>query len=131
MVQPNFEILVPVDQLSFQETGLLEKFAERTSADLLSIYCLNQNTLYRAAQDGILLNDILGFLGKESATGIPGNVRQSTEDWWTNFFRIRVMRKALVLEENGSFSLLEKDGPELPSVDYRNLPQGFDSWKSG
>jgi hypothetical protein len=131
VVQPNFEILAPVEQLSFWEAGLLEKFAERKSSDVISVYHLTQATLYRAAQEGVSLEEVLSFLETKSVTGIPENVRQSIEDWWPDFLCIRIIENALILEDDGSFSLLEKDIPELPSLDYRKLPCSFASWGLG
>jgi hypothetical protein len=131
VVQPNFEILAPVEQLSFWEAGLLEKIAQRKSSDVISTYHLSQNTLYRAAQEGVSLEEILNFLATKSATGIPDNVQRSIEDWWADFLRIRVMENGLILEDNGSFSLLERDIPELPRVDYRRPPYSFASWEGG
>lgn len=80
IIQPTMEILVPGD---FDTVDLLNmgEIADLVQADVMSIYHVTRESVFRALQEGWTEEKIMGFLERISRHTLPDNVRVNISGW--------------------------------------------------
>ncbi|MBN2309497.1 MAG: helicase-associated domain-containing protein [Candidatus Hydrogenedentes bacterium] len=100
VVQPNFDIVVPSQDVDPLLTVPLDQFAERASTGLATVYHLSKDSFTRAIQEGHDGGAFVEFLLAHNRGGsLPGNVMTTLDDWRGNMKRVR-LRTVHVLESD-------------------------------
>jgi len=98
IVQPNFDIVVPTQDMDPLLTVPLDQFAERSSTGKATVYHLSKESLTRAIQEGHDGGAFIEFLLAHNQRGrLPSNVLTTLEDWRGGIRRVR-LRTLQVLE---------------------------------
>jgi hypothetical protein len=97
LIQPNFDILVYLDELSPLALIVLScADCHRIDAQTAS-YTITRSSLYRALETGLELHTLLELL-QEHSMGVPDNVAHSLRDWASRRERLRVRDNVKLLE---------------------------------
>lgn len=98
IVQPNFDIVVPVQDMDPLLTVPLDQFAVRMSSGQATVYNVTKDSFTQAIQEGHDANAFVEFLLAHNRGGsLPANVMMTLEDWRGAMKRVR-MRTIHVLE---------------------------------
>ena len=98
VVQPNFDIVVPSQDVDPLLTVPLDQFAERASTGQATVYHLSKESFTKAVQEGHDGGAFVAFLVAHERRGsLPGNVLTTLEDWRGGMKRVR-LRTIHVLE---------------------------------
>jgi hypothetical protein len=99
IVQPNFDVVVPVQGVDALLTVPLDQFAVRASLGSASVYHLTKESFTQALQDGHDPDAFIEFLLTHNRGGasLPANVMTTLDDWRGGMKRVRV-RTLHVLE---------------------------------
>jgi hypothetical protein len=107
VVQPNFDIVVPTQEVDPLLTVPLEQFCTRESAGAAVVYRLSKDSFTRAVQEGHDGQAFLSFLLRHNRGGdLPANVLQTLEDWRGGMKRVRV-RTLHVIESDDPLVIAE------------------------
>lgn len=91
VVQPNFDIVVPSEEMDPLLTVPLDQFAERASTGQATVYNVSRETFTQAVQDG---NDAAAFveflLAHNRGGSLPANVMTTLEDWRGAMKKVRI-----------------------------------------
>ncbi|WP_052759712.1 helicase-associated domain-containing protein [Paenibacillus sp. DMB20] len=79
-VQPDYEVLVPPGT-PFTVRWQLALCAERVSDDHMSVYRLTKSSVTSAADLGMSPGEVMRFIERQSASGVPENVANALEQW--------------------------------------------------
>ncbi|WP_157729522.1 helicase-associated domain-containing protein [Tumebacillus algifaecis] len=111
IVQPNFDLLVPVE--SFERLAWeLEELTDLIRVDTLRIHRLTKKSVLRAFEFGWTCETVLDFLREESDGLVPGNIERMVEQWAAEFGRVKLYRAVLV-----------ECGEESIARDLRTMPE--------
>ncbi|MNM97609.1 hypothetical protein D3C81_1101170 [compost metagenome] len=132
-VQPDFEILVPSD-VSYLLRWELELCAHGMTYDAMSVYKISRESTARALEHGRTPSDLVAFLEKWAASGIPDNVRNALGQWGKELGRTSLEERVLLRcsdEEaaeminryDGGQSKLERIGPLDFIVHHQDLKE--------
>jgi hypothetical protein len=98
VVQPNFDIVVPSQEVDPLLTVPLDQFAERQSTGTATVYRLSKESFTKAIQDGHDGEAFVDFLLSHNRNdALPKNVLQTLEDWRGSVKRVRI-RTVHILE---------------------------------
>lgn len=98
IVQPNFDIVVPTQDMDPLLTVPLDQFAVRQSTGQASVYLLSKDSFTEALQEGHDADAFVEFLVSHNRNGnLPPNVMTTLEDWRGGLRRVR-LRTVHVLE---------------------------------
>ncbi|HOS96168.1 MAG TPA: helicase-associated domain-containing protein [Deltaproteobacteria bacterium] len=116
IIQPTMEILVPFD---FDTVDLLNvgEVADLVQADMMSIYRLTRESVFRALQEGWSVERIMGFLERISRHSLPENVRVNIAGW------ARLHTEAHIIK--GTFLVLSGEKAAVPKGLEEVLPGIF------
>lgn len=89
IVQPDFEILVSENAV-LSVRFMVDRISEPIGIGPISHYRLTRNSIARAMESGLEINDIIGFLEATSSVGLSQNVRASIESWKSHYGRVRI-----------------------------------------
>ncbi len=103
VVQPNFQIFA-LEPIAEQTLASLDRFADRVKADRVFEYHLSRQSLYRAQQNGMPVQEVIAFLQQAATAPLPQNVQRTLEEWGDSYRRI-IIRK--------NVSLLHARDPQL------------------
>lgn len=107
LVQPNFDVVVPVQEMDPLLTVPLDQFAERRSSGTVTVYRLTKEAFTRAVQQGHDGGAFVRFLLDHSKEeGLPDNVLSTIEGWRGGLKRVR-LRRIAVLEADDPLVLAE------------------------
>lgn len=107
IVQPNFDIVVPTQEVDPLVTVPLEQFCTRESLGAATVYRLNKDAFTRAVQDGHDGQAFVQFLLHHNRGGdLPANVLQTLEDWRGGMKRVRV-RTVHIIESDDPLVIAE------------------------
>ncbi|MDX2043560.1 MAG: helicase-associated domain-containing protein [Acidobacteriota bacterium] len=99
IVQPNFEVLVYLDQASPRQLGFIERIGQRQKADAAVVtYRLARESVYIALEKGVETNGLLQTLESGSLHPLPPGVARTLSDWAARRERLTVRLDASVLE---------------------------------
>lgn len=100
IVQPNFDIVVPTQDMDPFLTVPLDQFAVRASTGQATVYHVSKESFTQAVQEGHDANAFVAFLlAHNRAEGLPANVMTTLEDWRGAMKRVRV-RTMHILESD-------------------------------
>jgi hypothetical protein len=99
-VQPNFDIVVPSQEVDPLLTVPLDKFTIRQSTGTATVYHLSKESFTGALQAGHDGDEFVAYLLEHNRGGaLPGNVMQTLDDWRGGMKRVR-LRTVHVLESD-------------------------------
>jgi hypothetical protein len=99
IVQPNFDVVVYLDQASATQLAFIERVAERKpSSGATILYHLTRDTVYAALESGIAASTLCDTLRAASTYPLPDNVRQMLDEWAARRERLTVYRTADLVE---------------------------------
>ncbi|WP_159887094.1 helicase-associated domain-containing protein [Paenibacillus puerhi] len=98
VVQPDFDILVPPDVPLLVQWELCS-LAQEPARDVLSVSKLTKSSIKFALQNGRTAEDVIAFLERQGAYGLPENVRLTIQQWakpfgLTNIAHVTLLRCA-------------------------------------
>ncbi|MBI3733161.1 MAG: helicase-associated domain-containing protein [Chloroflexi bacterium] len=96
VIQPNFQVFA-LEPISEQTLAHLDRFADRIKADRVFEYRLTRESLYRAQQKGMTVDEIIAFLKQAATAPLPQNVERTLEEWGASFERIIIRRNVSLL----------------------------------
>lgn len=115
VVQPNFQVMA-LGPVSLATLAQLDLFTDREQVDRGAFqFRLSRETVYRAQQLGLAVEQVIEFLAQTSAVELPQNVRRSLDEWAAHHERI-VFRTGV--------SLLQAATPELLAGLMEQPPSG-------
>ncbi|MBI1319637.1 MAG: hypothetical protein GC168_11920 [Candidatus Hydrogenedens sp.] len=122
VVQPNFDIVVPTQDMDPLLTVPLDQFAVRTSTGSATVYNLNKDSFTQAVQEGHDAAAFVDFLVRHNHTdSLPRNVAMTLEDWMGGMKRVRV-RTIQVIESDDALVMADL----LHRRKYRKFIQAID-----
>lgn len=99
VVQPNFEIVVYLDQTSPQQLAFLERHAERIQAQQhIAQYRLTRESVYQALESGSSLESLVTTLEGTAGRPLPQNVAIDLHEWAALREQIVLHRRARLVE---------------------------------
>lgn len=99
IVQPNFEVVVYLDQAAPRQLGFIERIGVRQKADsAVATYRLTRESVYTALEEGVEAKQLLRTLESGSQHPLPLGVARSLSDWAARRERLAVRLNASVLE---------------------------------
>ena len=105
LVQPNFEVLVPVFALPYDRFQI-GRIAEPVRADSMALFRLTRRSVQAAVARGTGYEDMARFLREASGRELPQNVAATLVEWAGQHGQI-ALRRAVLLEANAP-ALLEQ-----------------------
>jgi len=107
VVQPNFDIVVPTQDMDPLLTVPLDQFSERKSSGQATVYNVSKDTFTLAVQEGHDADAFVEFLLRHNRGGsLPKNVMMTLEDWRGGMKRIK-LRTIHVIESDDSLVMAD------------------------
>ena len=99
VVQPNFDVVAYLEQISAPQLAFLERFSEREQANQhTALFHLTRHSVYRGLENGGTLDDLLDGLTHGSVSAIPQNVLIELREWASLREQITLHHRARLLE---------------------------------
>jgi hypothetical protein len=99
IVQPNFEVVVYLDQATPRQLGFIERIGVRQKSDAAIVtYRLTRDSVYAALEEGVEARRLLETLESGSQHPLPPGVARTLEDWAARRERLTVRLDASVIE---------------------------------
>lgn len=103
IVQPNFEVVVYLEQASPRQLGFIERIGVRQKADAgIATYRLTRESIYAALEQGLEAKELLQTLERGGQHPLPPGVARTLGDWAARRDRLTVRLDASVLEFPGA-----------------------------
>ena len=107
IVQPNFDIVVPTQDMDPLLTVPLDQFASRQSTGKATVYLLSKESFTQGLQEGHDADAFVEYLlTHNKAETLPPNVRTTLDDWRGGLRRVR-LRSIQVLEADDSLVMAD------------------------
>lgn len=106
IVQPNFDIVVPSQDMDPLLTVPLDQFAVRTSTGKATVYHLSKESFVRGIQEGHDGEQFIQFLLAHNRGDLPSNVMTTLDDWRGGMKRVRI-KTLQVIETDDALVLAE------------------------
>lgn len=107
IVQPNFEILVPVNDFEPLQLACIELFTTKKSTGPLSIYQLSKDSFLKALQAGADPQLFIQFLLQHSnPQQLPEIVIHTIQDWFHTIKRVRI-RPVILIESDDALTITD------------------------
>lgn len=107
VVQPNFDIVVPTQDMDPLLTVPLDQFAERQSTGLATVYHLSKTTFTQALQEGHDGDAFVEYLlSHNRGDELPSNVMMTLDDWRGGLRRVR-LRTIHILETDDALVMAD------------------------
>jgi hypothetical protein len=101
VVQPNFEVVVPTQEVDPLLTVPLDQFAERVSTGQVTVYRLDKDLFTRALQAGHDGEAFVEFLLTHNRGGtLPENVMTTLDTWRGSMKRVRLRTVHIIEAED-------------------------------
>lgn len=102
VVQPNFDVVVYLDQATPRQLGFIERVGVRQKADAAIVsYRLTRESIYAALEAGVEAKQLLETLETGSQHPLPPGVARTLGDWAARRERLTVRLGAKVIEFPG------------------------------
>jgi hypothetical protein len=102
VVQPNFDIVVPIQNMDPLLTVPLDQFGVRVSVGQVAVYSLSKESFVQAVQNGHSASGFIDFLVRHNkGHSLPSNVMATLEDWGGAIKRVRIK----------TYHVIESDDP--------------------
>ena len=95
VVESDFQVLAP-REASLHHRFQLARFAELERRDVVSIYRITRESIWRALDGGIPIGSIVSFLQRASRGKAPQNVLRTLGDWARRHGEIQLERSAVL-----------------------------------
>jgi hypothetical protein len=106
IIQPNFDVIVYIDQVSPLQLAFIERFANRDQAQTHTAhYRITRPSVYRGLESGATLVELLDGLQNGARAELPQNVRVELAEWAALREQISLFRRARVVEFPDATSL--------------------------
>lgn len=106
ILQPNYEIVVQEGSLKHVHNIFLDKFAEKVSEDVVSIYKLSFKAMVIAMDNEISIGEIIDYIKEFSVNDVPQNVMSTLEQWKKDSEKIKI-RKVTIIETEDKYLMEE------------------------
>lgn len=107
IVQPNFDIVVPTQDMDPLLVVSLDQFAVRSSTGQATVYTLTKESFTQAVQEGHDAGAFVEYLVAHNRGGaLPANVMMTLEDWRGGMKRVR-LRTLQVIESDDPLVLAD------------------------
>ncbi len=126
VVQPNFDIVVPTQDMDPLLTVPLDQFALRASTGQATVYNVTKDSFTQAVQEGHDASAFVEFLiAHNRSGGLPANVMMTLEDWRGTMKRVR-LRTIAVLETDDPILMADirhrrRVGKHLKEIDPKTV----------
>lgn len=125
VVQPNFDIVVPTQDMDPLLTVPLDQFAMRQSTGQATVYHLSKESFTQALQEGHDGDAFVDYLASHNRGGtLPSNVMTTLDDWRGGLRRVR-LRTVHVLEADDTLVMADLQHRRK----YKKYLQRIDSQK--
>ncbi len=99
IVQPNFDVVVYMDQLTTAQLTFIERHAERKGTqEYVAEYRLTRDSVYQGLESGTLLEELLEGLQRGCSKELPQNVTVEIREWAALRDRVALRRAAKLAE---------------------------------
>ncbi|MBD2774051.1 helicase-associated domain-containing protein [Iningainema tapete] len=99
IVQPNFEVMVYLEDVNPLQLALLERHAERVSVQQhIAQYRLTRDSVYNGWENGYSLTELLAALQEGSKVGLPQNVETELQQWGNLYEQVKLRKRVKLLE---------------------------------
>jgi hypothetical protein len=133
-VQPNLEVVAYLDSADARQICTLSRFAASASrADsLVQTFELRRDSLYRALESGMTLEEVRAFLTEHGKTELPANVARMLSEWAGRRESLVLRTKAVLalgpLDSQTRGRALNNNVFLLPSSTAKIAALGFSGW---
>jgi len=124
VVQPNYEIVVPIQDMDPLLTAPLDQFAARISSGSVCVYHLTRESFVRALQEGRSGEQFVAFLLNHNRGPLPENVLYTLKDWSGTIKQVR-LRTYHVVESDDPLVIAELQNHK----DFRGRLEAVESRK--
>jgi hypothetical protein len=105
VVQPNFDVLAPA-HASLYAHFQLGRFAEQRGAEAAAVFRMTRRSILGAAERGVGVDEIVGFLEEQSGRAVPQNVSATLYEWAGRYGQLTLQRGYVLQAEDAA--LLEQ-----------------------
>lgn len=133
-VQPNLEVVAYLDSADARQVCTLSRFAasvSRTGAPVQT-FELRRDSLYRALESGMTLDEVRSFLAEHGKTELPANVERMLSEWAGRRESLALRTKAVLalgpLDFEARGRALDSNVFLLPSSTAKIAALGFSGW---
>ncbi|HLO84549.1 MAG TPA: hypothetical protein VK203_05980 [Nostocaceae cyanobacterium] len=99
IVQPNFEIMVYLEEVNPVQLALLERYSDRLDVQQhVARYKLTKNSVYKGCENGLSFNEFLTALREGCKVNLPQNVEIEIQQWGNLNQEITLHQEAQLLE---------------------------------
>jgi hypothetical protein len=133
-LQPNLEIVAYLDSADARQVCILSRFAASASrADSpVQTFELRRDSLYRALESGMTLEEVRAFLTEHGRTELPANVERMLSEWAGRRESLTLRTKTVLalgpLDSNARAQALNDNILLLPSSTAKIAALGFSGW---
>jgi hypothetical protein len=133
-VQPNLEVVAYLESADAKQICTLSRFASGTTraSGPVQTFALRRESLYRALESGMTLDEVSGFLIKHGKTELPANVERMLSEWAGRRESLALrMKVALALgpaEIRTRGRALNSNVFLLPSITMKAAAKEFAGW---
>ena len=133
-VQPNLEVVAYLDSADARQVCTLSRFAASASrADSpVQTFELRRDSLYRALEFGMTLDEVRAFLIEHGKTELPANVERMLADWAGRRESLILRTKVILawgpLDSQTRGRALNNNVFLLPSTTAKIVALGFSGW---
>ena len=133
-VQPNLEVVAYLDSADARQVCTLSRFAASASrADsLVQTFELRRDSLYRALESGMTLEEVRAFLTEHGKTELPANVDRMLSEWAGRRESLTLRTKTVLalglLDSQTRGRALNNNVFLLPSSTAKTVAKGFSGW---
>ena len=121
VVQPNFDVVVPTQDMDALLTVPLDQFAARASTGQATVYNVTKESFTHAIQEGHDPEAFVEFLLTHNRSGsLPANVMTTLEDWRGAIKRVR-LRTVHILEADDPLVMADLLHRRKFNKHFRNL----------
>jgi hypothetical protein len=133
-VQPNLEVVAYLESVDARQICTLSRFASGTTraSGPVQTFALRRESLYRALESGMTLDEVRAFLIKHGKTELPANVERMLSEWACRRESLALRRGvALALgpaESRTRGRVLNSNVFLLPSIAMKTAAKEFAGW---
>ncbi len=133
-VQPNLEVVAYLESADARQICTLSRFASGTTraSGPVQTFALRRESLYRALESGMTLDEVRGFLIKHGKTELPANVERMLSEWAGRreslALRMKVVLALGPAETRTRGRALNSNVFLLPSIAMKTAAKEFAGW---
>jgi len=99
VVQPNYDVVVYLDNISPQQLAFIERHGERKQAEAHTAhYILTRESIYQGLQTGTTIEEVLATLRDGAQVELPQNVERELREWAERREQLSIQTKTRLIE---------------------------------